>query len=104
MKYTRALFSGLAERHGLTLEYVPGRTVHGRPRAAEIMLDAPRGKVFNSSGCHCDGSLSHDNDEDGTRTDWRRAFVGLWVIIDAGLSDCPDGEACDVCNPQDLTP
>lgn len=101
---TKAEFMALAESHGIEVEYHPGGTSRAtafadrEKYAAEFMLDAPHGKVFASSGCHCDGSLSHDVAHDGTRTDWRRAVAGLRAVIAAGLLDCPDRPDCDQCD------
>lgn len=101
---TQAEFMALAEAHGIGVEYHPGGTsrataFQGRERyAADFMLDAPHGKVFAANDCHCDGSLSHDLDHDGTRTDWRRAIAGLRAVIALGLKDCPDRPECDQCD------
>lgn len=96
---TRTQFKALAARHGIEVEYHPGRLLDGYMHAAEFMLDAPPGKVFVSSGCHCDGSLSHHPSIDGTRTNWHRAHAGLTAIISDGFRECPDGPDCDICNP-----
>jgi hypothetical protein len=96
----------LAEEHGIEVEYRAGgvsRATAWSPSekyAAEILLDAPKGKIFESSGCHCDNSLCHDVETDGTKTNWRRSIEGLKAIIAMGLADCPDGAECDICNDE----
>jgi hypothetical protein len=96
----RVKFHELAATLGVSVEYLPGGTVRGERRAAEFMVDAPQGKVFTTSGCHCDGSLSHSVEEDGTRTNWTRAANGLREIA-ASVQDCPDGPGCDICHPDE---
>lgn len=96
-------FADLATLHGVTFEYRPGGTVRTGPNrgekyAAEIMLDAPHGKIFNTTDCHCDGSLNHTVEDDGTRTDWPGAYAGLLAIVKDGFSDCPDRPNCEICN------
>lgn len=96
----------LADAHGIEVEYMPGGTSRATPwrpsekYAAEILLDAPNGKIFLSSGCHCDNSLCHDIETDGTRTDWNRSLLALEEIIRLGLANCPDMPDCDICNSQ----
>jgi hypothetical protein len=103
----KAKFMALAEAHGIEVEYHPGgisRPSPLQPRepyAAEILLDAPQGKIFQSSGCHCDNSLCHDLETYGTRTNWKDAIAGLAEIIKLGLTDCPDLPDCDICNPDE---
>ena len=98
---TRAKFEALAEQHGIEVEYRPGGTISrgpmmGEKYAAEIMLDAPFKKLFRTSSCHCDGSLNHTLEEDGTRTDWKGSYEGLKKIIDYGFDDCEDPD-CEIC-------
>lgn len=77
-------FMAVAEAAGVAVDYTPG----GRDRWSGesypfyIMLDAPEGKLFRSSGCHCDGSIQ--GDEGTTRTDWRRALSDLREILGHG--------------------
>lgn len=100
----RDLFASLAASAGIEYEYHAGGTIktgpqRGEPYAAEIILDAPPGKVFVSSGCHTDGSLCHTLEREGTRTNWSGAHRGLSAIVACGFTDCPDGDKCDICNP-----
>jgi hypothetical protein len=97
---TKASFMALAEEAGIEVGYRSGGTARGTTFAAELVLDAPCGKVFSGSDLHCDCSLSHDVETDGTRTNWRRAFAGLREIISQGFTDCPDRPNCDICDDQ----
>lgn len=97
-------FISLADAHGIAVEYTAGGIARAtaykgkEPYAAEILLDAPRGKIFMSSGCHSDNSLCHDLEVDGTKTNWPGAYKGLQAIIALGLEDCPDRPSCDICD------
>lgn len=91
-------FMQAAEAAGIAVEYTPGGTDRrtGSASPFHVMLDAPAGKLFCASGCHCDGSIQ--GDEGSTRTDWREAYRGLQAILALGFDDCTDPD-CDVCNP-----
>lgn len=97
---TQAAFKAEADACGIEYTYERGfmhpRT--GAPVAFSIMLDAPEGKVFCSSGCHCDASIR--GDDGTTRTDWAQALRALRAIVELGVEDCDD-PACDICHPVD---
>lgn len=94
----------LAALHGLEVKYraggisCPSAFSGKEPYPAEIELTPPQGKIFRSSGCHCDNSLCHRLEEDGTKTNWNRAYAGLQAIIAQGFEDCPDRPDCDICD------
>lgn len=93
---SKKVFSEIASQHGIEFDYMAGG--HKHPRTGDIvnytlMLDAPKGRIFNTSGCHCEGSL---NGLGGAKIDWEQAIKALRYIIEDGFSDCED-EDCDVC-------
>lgn len=96
-------FFALAAAAGVEVSYTPGRARHPRtkePVAYNLMLDAPAGKVFNSSDCHCDGSLNpwaEDGDAVQTTPNWDDLAGFLRHIISAGFSDCDEPE-CETCH------
>jgi len=61
----------------------------------QIILDAPHGKLFQSSGCHCDCSL-HGNGW-ATNPDWNKTLADAVITIKMGYLDCDDPE-CKFCN------
>lgn len=99
-------FLALAAAAAIDVTYTAGRARHprtGEPVPYELMLDAPAGKVFNSSGCHCDGSLmpwSEDGNTVQITPNWDDLAGFLRHIISAGFSDCDETE-CDTCGSAD---
>ena len=59
----------------------------------QILLWSPKGKVFASSGCHVDASLSGVNDK---VFDWS-GIVSEVHNICSELDECQE-ENCEVCN------
>lgn len=100
----KAKFMALAALYGIEVDYRAGgvsraSSFHGKePYPAEIRLGAPKGKILCSSGCHSDYSLCHRLEEDGTKTNWNRAYAGLQAIVAQGFEDCSDRPDCDICD------
>lgn len=86
---TPAKLRQYAERHGLSLEIERGGNTW------QVILDAPAGRVLNSSSCHCDASLHGNGFEVGT-VDWKETMRQLAAIIDQGTSPC-EVDGCDIC-------
>lgn len=64
---------------------------------------APDGKIFNSSGCHCDYSIMGDPARREVKVNWDEALRQLLNVIAEGFSDCENDE-CDTCNATHLDP
>lgn len=97
---SRAKFMQIAAQAGIEVDYSAGRKHHprtGEPVEYELMLDHPL-KVFEGSGCHCNGSLMGSPGE--VTPDWRKLVQELQAVIAEGFSDCDDDE-CDICHSED---
>lgn len=98
---TKKAFFDLAAAHGIEVDYTPGGVGRGFDKTAypyHIMLDAPAGKIFSSTGLHCDGSIQ--GSEGTTKTDWKEAVSNLKELIAGGIEACQDPD-CDVCLSND---
>lgn len=84
-------FLKIAEKAGLDVDY--------EIEAGIMQVWSPVGKILDSSGCHVDAGFGECFDEIGRAPDWKKASGTLKSIIDLGMSDCPLGDACDICNP-----
>jgi hypothetical protein len=96
---SRAKFMALAKSHGIDVEYTGGRRSHprtGEPVCWEMILDAPEGKTFTSSGCHMDCSIQAAS-ENEVVPNWGDAIHELQGIIALGFGECDESE-CDVCD------
>lgn len=89
----KSTFHKLAVKHGINVDYEPGNAF----TAARLTLESPKGKVFNTSGCHIDCSIQCLT-ESGKSMVWPDAYRELESIVEHGFDDCPDGFDCDVCN------
>lgn len=101
----KANFIALADAAGISVDYSAGRASHprtGEPVPYELTLDAPAGKLFNTSDCHVDCSLMGQCDPVEITPDWNPLADALRGIVAAGFSDCADPN-CDTCYPEEST-
>jgi len=72
-----------------------GATLDTTSEEFDLNIDAPRGKVFASNGCHC---VCVPWNNSGGQSWKSNAYQDAAHQIRMGLYDCSDAE-CDVCNP-----
>lgn len=89
-------FAALCEEHGIEPEIrLGGVHPYGFGREPwQIDLSAPDGKLFATSRCHYDCSISGRDGE--LSVDWKQAASELKDIVASGFVDCDDPD-CEIC-------
>jgi hypothetical protein len=73
----------LAKKHGCTLE------IDNSGGTWEITMEAPEGKIFNSSGCEIDSGIEGHGyiNSKGNKINWDTAYNDVANIIACGFDD-----------------
>lgn len=79
----------MAKKLGATIDREHGRSDY-------VQLDAPKGKVWNSNGCHCLCVEMKPHYADWGAKFRSECYAGLIKGMEYGLEDCDDAE-CEVC-------
>jgi hypothetical protein len=87
-KATRAQALARIEKLGVTLDEMSD------PQT--FYIDAPEGKIFASTRCHCIAVPHHNN---GGQSWKPQAYYQVLLYLKDGLADC-DIEDCDICHPE----